>query len=72
LAGRRGIFWCVARCHGESTPESDRLLLAHGRDGLDRIGETEDAERCRSDGARLLPDGVSPALNPSLRPSAAR
>lgn len=39
-------------------PESDRLLLAHMRDCLDRILEYTNAERSRFDASRLVQDAV--------------
>jgi len=38
--------------------ESDRVLLAHMRDCLDRILEYTDAERSRFDASRLVQDAV--------------
>jgi uncharacterized protein with HEPN domain len=40
------------------SPEADRVLLAHMRDCLDRIGEYTDAERARFDTSRLVQDAV--------------
>lgn len=39
-------------------PESDRVLLAHMRDCLDRILEYTNAERSRFDVSRLVQDAV--------------
>jgi uncharacterized protein with HEPN domain len=39
-------------------PESDRVLLAHMRDCLDRIAEYTHAERARFDASRLVQDAV--------------
>lgn len=39
-------------------PESDRVLLAHMRDCLDRIREYTNAERSRFDASRLVQDAV--------------
>ncbi len=39
-------------------PDADRVLLAHMRDGLDRILEYTDAERSRFDASRLVQDAV--------------
>ena len=39
-------------------PESDRVLLAHMRDCLDRILEYAHAERSRFDASRLVQDAV--------------
>ncbi len=39
-------------------PESDRVLLAHMRDCLDRIQEYTNAERSRFDSSRLVQDAV--------------
>ena len=39
-------------------PEADRALLAHMRDGLDRIREYTAAERSRFDTSRLVQDAV--------------
>ena len=39
-------------------PEADRVLLAHMRDGLDRIREYTAAERSRFDTSRLVQDAV--------------
>ena len=39
-------------------PESDRVLLAHMRDCLDRILEYTNAERSRFDASRLVQDAV--------------
>lgn len=38
--------------------EADRVLLAHMRDCLDRIGEYTNAERARFDTSRLVQDAV--------------
>ncbi len=38
--------------------EADRVLLAHMRDCLDRIGEYTQAERARFDASRLVQDAV--------------
>ena len=40
------------------SPESDRVLLAHMRDCLDRILEYTDAERFHFDASRLVQDAV--------------
>lgn len=40
------------------SPEADRVLLAHMRDCLDRIGEYTNAERARFDTSRLVQDAV--------------
>lgn len=39
-------------------PESDRVLLAHMRECLDRIQEYAQAERSRFDSSRLVQDAV--------------
>jgi uncharacterized protein with HEPN domain len=39
-------------------PETDRVLLAHMRDCLDRIREYTNAERARFDFSRLVQDAV--------------
>ncbi len=39
-------------------PEADRVLLAHMRDCLHRIGEYTNAERARFDTSRLVQDAV--------------
>ena len=39
-------------------PEADRVLLAHMRDGLDRILEYTNAERSRFEASRLVQDAV--------------
>lgn len=39
-------------------PESDRVLLTHMRDCLDRIHEYTNAERARFEAARLVQDAV--------------
>lgn len=40
------------------SPEADRVLLAHMRDCLERIGEYTNAERARFDASRLVQDAV--------------
>lgn len=42
----------------KSGPASDRVLLAHMRDCLDRIAEYTHAERSRFDASRLVQDAV--------------
>lgn len=39
-------------------PEADRVLLAHMRDCLDRIGEYTNSERSRFEASRLVQDAV--------------
>lgn len=39
-------------------PEADRVLLAHMRDCMGRIGEYTNAERARFDASRLVQDAV--------------
>lgn len=42
----------------KSGPASDRVLLAHMRDCLDRIAEYTHAERSRFDASRMVQDAV--------------
>jgi uncharacterized protein with HEPN domain len=42
----------------KSSPEADRVLLAHMRDGLGRILEYTNAERSRFEASRLVQDAV--------------
>ena len=65
LARRRELAPCAARARDgrhraavNPGPEADRVLLAHLRDCLDRIGEYTNAERSRFDASRLVQDAV--------------
>ena len=63
LTRRRGVmdvqvFESMRRAAVHSGPEADRVLLAHRRDGRDRILVYISAERRRFDASRLVPDAV--------------